>query len=463
MRGKGRSGRQLRWLGLCFNLFILAAFVLGATGGAEAGLSVVGRVTGTAQDVVVVGSYAYVASGSAGLRVIDVTNRANPVKVGSVSVAGGALKVCVSRGYALVTNTQGVRVVDVRNPKAPKVVWSQNMGCSGASSAFISGSYAYVTNMCSGMTIVDVSNPVSPRILGSVPTKRGCRDVFVSGKYAYVADDSRGLYVINVSNPNNPVVEYPGRSGSVWYLENVFVSGKYAYVNGYDGMMQDIVDVGNPQHPAVVGHFDLPMFFGTFDTFVYRNHAFLAADDLRVVDVSDPANPVTLDTMPISGGKNVFVSGAYAYLADGGAGLKIVDASDYLIKSKGIVAGSVKAGGSPLAQKAVSLYRRSGSTLSLVATKKTDEQGRYKFTNLKKGIYSIKIRNIAIQGSITGGVTLEGWPLASAPVELLKKSGTKWVPVTTKTTGATGRYGFTQLANGTYGVNVPDLDVYGVP
>ena len=51
-----------------------------------------------------VGNYAYVALDAAGLAVIDVSNPANPVRVGGYDTSGNAFGVAVSGNYAYVAD-----------------------------------------------------------------------------------------------------------------------------------------------------------------------------------------------------------------------------------------------------------------------------------------------------------------------------------------------------------------------
>ena len=68
----------------------------------------------------VAGSYAYVADGKSGLRVINVANPAAPVEVGSYDTPGYADGVAVAGSYAYVADWgDGLRVINVANPAAP--------------------------------------------------------------------------------------------------------------------------------------------------------------------------------------------------------------------------------------------------------------------------------------------------------------------------------------------------------
>jgi hypothetical protein len=119
---------------------------------------------GTAWAVAVVGNLVYVADGTAGLQVVNVTIPNSPVLVGGVDTPDLAIDV--------------------------KVV----------------GSYAYVANRFSGLYVVDVTNPASPAIVGHVDTPGEASNVAVAGEFAYVADRFNGLQVVDISQPASPVI-----------------------------------------------------------------------------------------------------------------------------------------------------------------------------------------------------------------------------------------------------------------
>ena len=110
---------------------------------------------GQARGVAVVGTLAYVADGTSGLRVIDVSDPALPVELGFLDTPDFA---------------QGVSVV---------------------------GTLAYVADGFSGLRVIDVSDPALPVELGFLDTPDFAQGVAVVGTLAYVADSSSGLRMID--------------------------------------------------------------------------------------------------------------------------------------------------------------------------------------------------------------------------------------------------------------------------
>ncbi len=75
---------------------------------------------GEAQKVKVAGNYAYVACRQGGLQVVDVSNPAQPVLVGSYETTGYATTVDVSGSLAVVSSgSGGVYLFDISSPQAP--------------------------------------------------------------------------------------------------------------------------------------------------------------------------------------------------------------------------------------------------------------------------------------------------------------------------------------------------------
>ena len=343
--GVMEESRGLRWINL-FGLFaciacamICATPVIAQEGsdGAEcvrhvAAVNNTGETAGSVLELVgrcdtpdyavgvyVVGSYAYVADATSGLRVIDISNPAAPFQVGFCDAPGNAQAVYVSENYAYVANgygAQGFWVIDISNPAAPFQVASIDTP-GYACGVYVSENYAYVADLQGGLRIINVSSPLGLTEVAFVPTADDVYGVYVRGDYAYVADYGGGLRIIDVSNP-----EMPSSRGFVdlSYAYAVYVSGDYAYVA--DGDLW-VINVSNPWAPFKVGFYDVP---GNLAQAVYvsGDYAYMATNgNLTVVNVSDPSAPFEeafYDTPGWNEAIDVFVSGSYVYVAEGDHG-----------------------------------------------------------------------------------------------------------------------------------------------
>ena len=277
--------------------------------------------TGQAHIVTVVGNYAYLADGTSGLQIIDVTNPINPRRAGGFGTIE-AWGVAVSGNYAYVADiVSGFHVIDVSNPA--KCVRVGGYVTSGSAIGIsVVGNYAYVADWGAGLKVIDVSNPAQPVLLGG-NNSIYARGVSVVGNYAYVAGYDSGFHVIDVSNPTNCVLVGTFHMSAY----GVSVVGNYAYVAGNDAGLK-VIDVSNPAQPVLVGTYDTKG--GARGVAVVRNRAYVADYDagLEVFDVSYPDRPVLVGAYDTSGSAlGITVAGNYAYVADDDAGLQIIQIS----------------------------------------------------------------------------------------------------------------------------------------
>ena len=276
---------------------------------------------GTACGVQVVGTLAYVVDGSAGLRVIDVSNPAAPFERGFYDTPGYAMGVQVVGALAYVADcSAGLRVIDVSNPAAPfERGFYDTPG--NAIDVQVVGSLAYVVDGHS-LRIIDVSNPAAPAEVGYYETPDWANGVQVVGTLAYVADGFSGLRIIDVSAPAAPFER--GYYDTPGYAYGIQVVGTLAYVaDGSDGGLR-IIDVSNPAAPFERGYYDTPSWSDGVQ--VVGTLAYVADGySMWIIDVSNPAAPVQRGYYVTPGWAwDVQVVGALAYVAEGSYGLRII-------------------------------------------------------------------------------------------------------------------------------------------
>jgi hypothetical protein len=319
-----------------------------------------GSLFGFGSDVEVVGDLAYVAVDWAGLRVIDVSNPALPVEILAVATPASDVEVVGDRAYvvgSIVEPGPGAQpvpvagvlsVIDVSNLAFPVEIGSLETPWV-ANDVELVGDLAYLTGhtrmrlppepsfLSGGLRVIDVSNPALPVELGALDWLGNARDVEVVGDLGYVAAGT-GLRVIDVSDPELPVelcaVATPG------VVRDFEVVGDLAYVVVAGGLR--VIDVSNPCLPVEIGTLETPRF--AYDVEVFGNLAYLAGSIrvplppgsprryqsygvLRVIDVSDPELPVEIGTLDwLGSARDVAVVGDLAYVA--GDGLRVIDVSN---------------------------------------------------------------------------------------------------------------------------------------
>ena len=173
--------------------------------------------------------------------------------------------------------------------------------------------------------VIVLSKTASDTQIARVPLTGGGNDIIVSGQYLYVAMPGSGFAVFSLTNPALPAfVTSTGAYGAGWSIE---VSGSYLIeTHAIDGRLV-IYNITDPAHPIVTGNLNLGMQIYGLD--VSGNYAYVAAGaaGLKIVNIAAPATPVLTGTYDTPGFTyDVDVVGSFAYLAD--LGVRVVNVAD---------------------------------------------------------------------------------------------------------------------------------------
>ncbi|MCS6862853.1 MAG: hypothetical protein NZT92_21320, partial [Abditibacteriales bacterium] len=371
-----------------------------------------------ARDIAAAGTRVYLASGEAGLRILNVNNPSDPQPLGIFDTLGAVSGVAVVGNTVFLAdaatapgNPGGLRIVDVTNPAQPQPLGALSEAGFLASDVVLSGNFAYlagfsqtlsraqvwvldVTNPAApqrlhvldsvgaplfarngrlftqsgigGFAVWDITNPALPVLLGeSVPpvpldvepvgnllyTAEGAQGVQVfslanpqapaplgrwsrpgvfasrvaaGGDHAFVSAGGAGMRVLDVSNPRQPreVGTYPAPLGGA--VTHVAVDGNQAFLSHSGGWQ--ILDISTPASPALISDVSLGVIIASD---VVRPHAFLIGSRLRVVDISNTANPRLVGQLNLPGTpRGLDAVGTLVVVAVGEAGLALVDVAD---------------------------------------------------------------------------------------------------------------------------------------
>ena len=282
---------------------------------------------GHAQEVAVVGTYAYIADYTGGLRIINVSDPSQPEAVGNIDTPGDALDVVVRNGYAFIADwTNGLQIVDISDPSNPSNAGNQDTP-GNANGVTIVGEYAYLADYRGGLRIIDISDPENPAFAAVVELPGEAMGIDVSGQFAYVArSDPAGMSVIDISDPENP--ELVGGINTAGVAYDIAVEDQVAFLTTDNNGGMRIIDVSDPNNPSEISFFDTGTQVSAQDVAVVGTYAYLANSirGLRVIRVSDLENPEEIAFYDTPGTANGLVPvGDHAYIADGESGLRILD------------------------------------------------------------------------------------------------------------------------------------------
>jgi hypothetical protein len=283
------------------------------------------------------GNLAYVAAGSAGLAIYDVTDPSQPALLGTADTPYFAMDVAVYGTHAYVADwhSPGFCVVDVTDPSAPAVIGSDGNTPSPNywKVAVANHDTVYVTDHYNGVRVVDVTDPAAPDVVGLIPIGGYVWDLAVVGDYLYVVDDINGLHIFDKSLTTfDP--EYLGTCPLPATSAGLDVVGNFAYVACTDAGLQ-VISLFDRENPTVVGMLDYPDEFTRFTAVsVFDDMAVVATtgsaeakDGLFLVDVSEPKDPRIVNSLGLyfQTPYDVFSTGSHAYLSAKGKGFLVAD------------------------------------------------------------------------------------------------------------------------------------------
>lgn len=157
------------------------------------------------------------------------------------------------------------------------------------------------------------------------------RELYVQGDVLVAGDQSGGQTLLSLENPDTPEklseILTSGRAQEI----NTSEDGNTAYVIDYWAGLH-AVDVSDPLNPQIVGFASGS--YGTDivmrDSYVYVTGRFNT--DLKIYDVSDPANIIQVNTAhtvsELNDGSDIALSGQYAFITSPTQGLSIIDITD---------------------------------------------------------------------------------------------------------------------------------------
>lgn len=255
-------------------------------------------VGGGIKRIVLNGSRAYLAS--VGLRIVDVSDPAQPVTMGYIDNGNGgtnglATDLAVSGNYVYLANgADGLRVYDVSNPYFPTNVghWPNTPDVFGSfpQSIAVVGQHAYLANFGDGLRVFDISDPRTPVSVREFPEPRA-RRVTIEGERLYLLADTVSIY--DISFPTKPVKL--GEITDIPSAESTVVLGNFLYAgcSGFNFFGPYMYDISSATNATRISPRDDA--FNDYlvrDMAVYKRHAYLALQfGVSIYFLGEPSAP----------------------------------------------------------------------------------------------------------------------------------------------------------------------------
>lgn len=284
-------------------------------------------VTGNAEDPTL--QTAYIATGSHGLAIVDVSEFDNPIVLGQLKLNGGAIDVAVDTQLglaAVATGIAGLQIVDVSDSLRPTVIDiipfnAQHVEISEGMVLAVSRESAVQYDLASGEILSETE-------IGQIEDLSLARHgaVVIQGRdlinFAISADGLTEIGRVEVGGSPSP--ETRGKQ--------VFIGDEVAYVGFFRGYA--VIDNSNPAIPVITG---TPSRTQSAVHGLAANGSGLLLPvtsfngpltlGLSIYDVSDPADVSKFLTSVDTPGNptNVTIASGIAYVADGNSGLAVVN------------------------------------------------------------------------------------------------------------------------------------------
>ncbi|MBA7623253.1 hypothetical protein ES703_30647 [subsurface metagenome] len=328
---------------------------------------------GDASSIAISGRFAYCCGGwQRHFKIVDISSPTNPYQVASLGFPDGyqLFDVVVRGNYAYVSGNKGwggnpygiLAVIDISNPMNPHIVGSYECPVISFNSGGIalSGDYAYLvvedwslySDLSANLRIIDISDPTDPTEVGS----------YFSGRVETTTTDPDGMYSHSVLHgwtgtviPSKDGYEFSPSHRRYPHVSSNMDEQDYTATEKHTNVPPQPRDfspqsrylfpketktTGNSRQdppPTISGSVKtegdigiegvtitfLDSYSYSSDVAVRGDYAYLAGGSLRIIDVSDSANPNEISSINRQGNQ-VALSGDYAYYGN----LWVVDISD---------------------------------------------------------------------------------------------------------------------------------------
>lgn len=266
-------------------------------------------------------NHAYLATGDHGLQMVDISDPSAPFWVGAAAYEGRPYDVVTQGPYAFVADREGFAVLVIARPTEP-VTLARLPEVTHDDDVEVSDGFAYVADMVgSSVLSIDVSDPEHPAAMHNLSGVGSPIDLSIEGDLLGVAGGVRGFFTVDVQNP--AAMRKLGQLPSRDECEKVTLVDGWAYLAD-DGGGFRILDLSNPSSPTEASSLSgvcsgvAPLTGGAIhlDTF-----------SMRLVRISDPTDPLVVQTLDLGGTASDLVSDGDIACAVGWLGARVLDIS----------------------------------------------------------------------------------------------------------------------------------------
>ncbi len=317
---------------------------LTATGGSTSTVTVMGTVTGT--DPSYAGLIGVTGTTSFADKGLYATGAA-PTVTGSLSAIPYFFKVTAidGTGGQTVASTEVSATASALTNSAINLSWAPVTGARGYDVYYGTSSNnetnGYFTTYTNSYNFASTSGTTA----GTIPTTSTAYNNTLStaGNSQITLGNTTGsASTAQLDVAGNIPISAVGSVATGTTAYNDIVQGNYAYVTNYNSNTLQIIDVSNPAAPVTLSTIVTGTGSGPIGQFIQGNYDYIANwnnSTFAIVNISNPSSPVLLSSATTGTTYNhiVSVQGRYAYMVSGGNLLQVIDISN---PSSPVVVGS---------------------------------------------------------------------------------------------------------------------------
>lgn len=296
--------------------------------------SIIGQLPtqGSANTVALLPDQHHLLIGAAqeGLLVVDVRSAEKPVLLSQFSALQQVESIVIRGQLAFIANgSAGLAIVDLSQPNALKLRGQLDTSSYAFDVVLTpNGRTAFVADNTNGVVVMDVSQPSKPRQLAVIPSSAASAGVALSGngQTLYIADQADGIQIVDVRAPQAPV--HQGHFNPAGHPQRVVVAkdGRWLFAANNEGGLS----VHALQTTSTMQSTQLPMHNAFALSLSQDGQTALVADlfnGLVVADVANPLDPKILQRIKTRrAAQGIVLSNDQktAYIADTQAGLTVI-------------------------------------------------------------------------------------------------------------------------------------------
>ena len=287
---------------------------------------------------------AYVATGTAGLRVLDITKPNEITEIRHYHEEVSSFKELMIKDDLLYTTAgkNGLVIFDISDVSESFEPMCHINGIANTTSFIaVENNLAILDIDGEGFAIIDVSNPTNPNILSHVNVYTDVYDVFVDNDLVYVVGYTTGVIIYDISDPSSPSVLAHYTNNSVigtLRTQDIAVDGDLAYIAlGLYGL--GIFNITDPQNMTLVEYYDETVVGRLYDVQIVNNYGYFISLNyvlnelgIKIYDISNSSNLVSINNYFTTTYKteDIFIdtTSNLIFLAQLKGGIFILDASD---------------------------------------------------------------------------------------------------------------------------------------